>query len=207
MSTRTLKALRRPRPTHQVPGSTQEKNKKNTRSLCGRGGAAGVLVRLTIEVHHCIMVCFNILPKLDLGCHFRDYRCSLRRTCFQKIATPHLTFSDPMFPVEVGSTINAVSRSPKSVVARRPLRGRLSRQSLAPYFYTHRLYLHVHVWLVCLEMHFRRILWRVLQCMPHTHVGCHGLPCSSFYLGVVFDLGNIMKSTLDSSSHFGHLQD
>ena len=142
------------------------------------------------------MVCSNILPKLDLGYHFRDHRCSLRRTYSQKIATPHLTFSDPMFPVEVGSTIAAVSRSPKSVVARRPLRGRLCRQSLAPYFYTHRLYLHVNVWLVCLEMHFRRNLWRMLQCMPHKHVGCHGIPCSSFYVGVVFDLKTLRNRHL-----------
>ena len=104
--------------------------KTHHRSLCGRGCGAGVLVRLTNEIHHFMMACFNILLKLDLGCHFRDHWCSRRRTCFfEKSQAPNLTFSDPMFHVQVGSTIAAASGPPTSVVAGRPLLGRLSRQS------------------------------------------------------------------------------
>ena len=104
--------------------------KTHHRCLCGCGCGASVLVRLTSEIHHFMMACFNIPLELDLGCHFRDHWCRRRRTCFfEKSQAPNLTFSDPMFHVQIGSTVAAASAPPKSVVARRPLHGRLSRQS------------------------------------------------------------------------------
>ena len=81
--------------------------------LCGCGCGAGVLVRLTNEIHHVMMACFNTPLKLELGCLFRDHWCSRCRTCFfDKSQAPNLTFSDPMFHDQVGSTIAVASGPP-----------------------------------------------------------------------------------------------
>ena len=130
MSMRTPQTLRRPTPTLQVPGSTQERRRHTTGAyMCGCGCGASVLVRLTREIHHFMMACFKILWNLTLAAIFVTIGAGVAELAFSKIASFQLDVFGSNVSRQIGSTVAAASAPAKSVVARRPLHGRLSRQS------------------------------------------------------------------------------
>ena len=75
------------------------------------------IISLGDKIHHSMFACFNIVLKLNPGEHFCGHHCSRRRIVLfllRQMAISHLTFSDPMFQIYVGSYVNANTESPQT---------------------------------------------------------------------------------------------